>query len=270
MARVALAEDAYTDLHFTMFCRKVERLTGIDLADYRSEQLKRRLQSIMARSGAANLAVYARMLEHDPQLLREFCDYLTINVSEFFRDPDHFALLGSQVLPGLLVSAQRLNIWSAGCANGAEPYSLAILLEELSSGNKHRLLATDIDDRSLQRAQGGRDYRRQDVRNVPIPLLRKYFTQQDGRYAVVERIRRRPVFKKHNLLRDPFEEGFDLIVCRNVVIYFTAEARERLFHRFSASLNPGGVLSVGTTELVRNCHRFGLESLQPSLYRRVS
>ncbi|MGQ9674951.1 MAG: CheR family methyltransferase [Chloroflexota bacterium] len=269
MNQVALHQDACTDLYFSMFCQRVERLTGIDLGDYRGAQLKRRLQSIMARAGAVNLAVYARMLEHDPQRLREFCDYLTINVSEFFRDPDHFSILGDRILPELLASTQRLNLWSAGCANGAEPYSLAILLKELSVGSRHRLLATDIDDRSLHRAREGRDYRQQDVRNVPVPLLHKYFRQHDGRYSVVEGIRKQPIFKKHNLLRDPFEEGFDLIVCRNVVIYFTAEARERLFRRFSASLKPGGVLFVGTTEIIQNCHRFGLESLQPSFYRRV-
>lgn len=270
MVGLTLKDDGCSDLCFVMFCRKVERLTGIDLGDYRGGQLKRRLQSIMARSGVANLGAYARILERDPKRLEEFCDYLTINVSEFFRDPDHFTLLGDRVLPWLLASTRRLNIWSAGCANGAEPYSLAILLEELSSRGGHRLLATDIDDRSLQRAVAGRDYRPQDVRNVPAPLLRKYFTRQDGRYAVVDRIRRRPIFQKHNLLRDPFEEGFDLIVCRNVVIYFTIEAREKLYRRFSASLKPGGVLFVGTTEIVQNCHRFGLESLQSSLYRRVS
>lgn len=261
--------DGAPDLHYMIFRRKVKQLIGIDLDDYRSEQMTRRLGAIMTRSGAKNLTEYARMLEQDPRRLKEFSDYLTINVSEFFRDADRFAYLRSNVLPELLANNRRLNIWSAGCSNGAEPYSLAILLEELSPLKTHRLLATDIDEKVLRKAQEGRDYREQDVRNVPPQWLKKYFSLNGDRYAVSEAIRRRPVFRKHNLLNDAFEENFDLVLCRNVVIYFTNEAKEKLFYRFSCCLRPGGILFVGATEIIQNASLLGLESIRPSFYRRV-
>ncbi|MGQ9677400.1 MAG: CheR family methyltransferase [Chloroflexota bacterium] len=269
MAQAALQDGAFSDIQYSVFRRKVKGLIGIDLEDYRSGQLMRRLQAIMARAGAADLIAYGRMLEQDAQQLKEFSDYLTINVSEFFRDPDRFAYLKDKVLPELIAGRRRLNVWSAGCANGAEPYTLAILLEELSPGCAHRVLATDIDDRSLLKARLGADYREQDVRNLPISLLKKYFIRQGSRYEVVHSIRRRPIFKKHNLLSDPFEEGFDLILCRNVVIYFTVEAKDRVFQGFSSSLKPGGVLFVGATEVIQNCGRISLEAVRPSFYRRI-
>jgi chemotaxis protein methyltransferase CheR len=257
------------DLNYMVFRRKVKALIGIDLDDYKSEQMTRRLNTIMVRCGAKNLADYARMLEHDSKRLKEFADYLTINVSEFFRDPDRFTYLQTMVLPGLLSFRNRLNIWSAACSIGAEPYTLAMILEELSPNMNHRILATDIDERILLRAQNGNDYRQQDVHNVPPRLLKKYFTQSGDFFAVADSIRRRPTFKKHNLLNDSFEEDFDLIVCRNVVIYFTQEAKDKLFARLTRALRPGGILFLGATEIIQTPSQIGLESIRPSFYRRA-
>ncbi len=262
--------DNFYDVHYMAFRRKVKLLTGLDLDDYRGEQLTRRLGVIMARSGASNLTEYARMLECDDQRLKQFSNYLTINVSEFFRDPDRFAFLRESVLPSLLGQSRSLNIWSAGCSNGAEPYSIAILLEELAPRSTRRFLATDIDERIIGVARAGRDYRPADVKNVPPLLLKRHFVTSGDRFAVKDTIRRYPTFAKHNLLADPFDSGFDLICCRNVVIYFTAEAKASLFASLAQSLRRGGVLFVGATEIIQGANQLGLECIRPSYYRRVN
>ena len=133
------------EVGYAYFLRAVRRLTGVDLSCYRQGQLRRRLEALVQRVGVDSFSAYGRLLEKDPKRLQEFRDYFTINVSEFFRDADRFRHLEKQVLPGLLAGRPNPRIWSAGCSIGAEPYSLAILLEELAPRGAHRIVATDVD-----------------------------------------------------------------------------------------------------------------------------
>ena len=194
---------------------------------------------------------------------------MTVNVSEFFRDAEQFALLESRILPGLLQHSPRFNVWSAGCGNGAEPYSLALLLEELSPGQGHGILATDISDESLEQARVGGPYTLDDVRYVPVTLLLKHFTSSDITYRINDSIRLKVEFRRHDLLRDPFEVGFDLIICRYVLMYFSQEANSEIRKGFSRSLKDGGILFIGAHENLPAAGSQGLERITASFFRKV-
>lgn len=248
---------------------KVQKLIGVDLNGYKSAQVQRRLRTYLIRSGHTNWPSFFRAIQHDPAKLGELRDYLTINVSAFFRDPEKFEQLQTSVLPELLRSRPRLRVWSAGCSHGHEPYSLAIMLCEATGlYSRHPILATDIDRSALERAQAGGPYSTDELANVIPALLERYFRARDDGYYVIESLRRRITFHYHDLLKDPFESGFDLIVCRNVVIYFTAEVKARLYQCLYDALRPGGVLFVGGTEVISKASDIGLDPLGISFYRR--
>jgi|GEM_PF-77447 len=256
------------DADYALFIQRVRALTGIDLAHYKPGQMRRRLRALAARHGASSLAAFARTIEHDPRALQAFQNFFTINVSEFFRDATRWDDLAGRVLPRLMQPAPRpLRVWSAGCSNGAEPYSLAIVLTERYPGLPHTILATDIDQAILARAEAGAGYTEADLRSVDAARRARWFSRTpDGAYAIAPRIRALVTFRRHDLLRDPIERGFDLIVCRNVVIYFTDAAKRDLYHRFRAALRPGGVLFVGGTEVINGAREFGFVPWLTSFY----
>ena len=146
------------DLGYSVFERTVQRLTGVDLASYRPGQMRRRLDVLLRRVGATGFVEYARMLERDPARLQEFRDYFTINVTSFFRDAERFTFLESTVLPSLLSEPRSLQVWSAACSIGAEPYSVAILLRELAPLLRHKIVATDVDVTIVDRAHRADGY----------------------------------------------------------------------------------------------------------------
>lgn len=251
---------------YPLLRQTVLRLTGVDLDGYRSSQLERRLGALIRRVGASDLAEYARMLAADPARVREFRDFLTINVTEFFRNPEKFAELGQRYLPELKRANPRLRIWSAGCANGAEAYSVAILLAEMDPAGQHEIWATDLDEDALRQAQVGA-YLERDLREVSPERRRRHFTQAGDRWVVRPHLRRLVRFQVHNLLADPFPQSWDLILCRNVVIYFSDEAKEALYRRFRQALRPGGILFVGGTESLLRARELGFTPVTPFFYR---
>ncbi|MFN8635381.1 MAG: protein-glutamate O-methyltransferase CheR [Chloroflexota bacterium] len=257
------------DLGYVHFQKTVQRLIGVDLTLYRQGQMRRRLDALVQRVGAKDYMEYSKLLERDPKRVQELRDYFTINVTEFFRDPDRFRQLETKVLPELLARRSGLKVWSAACSNGAEPYSVAILLRELAPTLSHKITATDIDVTIMDRARRGDRYIAAELKNVAPARLQKAFTQApDGTYAVRPEIKQLVDFKLHNLLTSPPAQGFDLILCRNVVIYFTDEAKSVLYNNLVNSLRPGGILFVGGTEMVAAAHQLGLSSIGPSFYRK--
>ena len=256
------------DQEYAFLKRKIKEALSIDLEAYKSQQMRRRLDSFVDRRDVSGAFRFAKTLERDKDALKELKDMLTINVTEFFRDTGQFNYLESVVLPELLRSRPRLNIWAAGCSHGAEPYSLAILLDELSKARSHRILATDIDLEMLNRAKAGGPYSASDVKNVSKLRLQKYFDASDGQYTVVDRLRPRLQVREHNLLSDSFDSGFDLVLCRNVVIYFTDETKAKLYERFCQSLRPGGVLFLGATEALLAANNRSFERLSANFYRK--
>ena len=257
---------------FEVFRRRVSQLTGLELTSYKAPQMHRRLSALLTRLRIASFSEYARVLERDAQRRQEFRDYVTINVSEFFRDMDRFAELERCVLPELLRERPTgLRTWSAGCSFGAEAYSISMLLNELAPGRFHSVLATDVDQTVLDRAKAGTGYLASDLRNVDPARVRRWFVATpDDRYSISPIARAGIKFSKHDLLRDDFPAGpFDLIACRNVVIYFTEDAKERIYAGFVDALGSGGVLFVGGTEAIMRPQALGLSILAPGFYRKV-
>ncbi|MCX7912169.1 MAG: protein-glutamate O-methyltransferase CheR [Dehalococcoidales bacterium] len=249
--------------------KKIRELIKVDLDNYGAAQMMRRLDGFVARSKAPNVASYFKLLEKDPEEQVRLRDFLTINVSEFFRDMVHFKVLQEKILPSLLEGNSRLNIWSAGCSHGAEPYSIAMILDRLTPQVRHRILATDIDISILKQAEAGGPYRSAEVRNVAKLFGTKYLVFRDGAYWVSDELRERITFRQHDLTRDPFESGFDLIVCRNVVIYFSDEAKKTLRRRFYNALKPGGILFIGATETILDALELGFQRVCTCFYRKT-
>ena len=249
--------------------REILNLTGVDLTCYRTQQVQRRLRTYLVRSGHENWSSFFREKKGDSDGLRDLKDYLTINVSSFFRDPKKYGYLRSRVLPELLEDRVSLRVWSAGCSRGQEAYTLAMVLGEGLSGlGQHNILATDLDLTALEVARAGGPYDENDVANVKADDLRRHFYRDEVGYWVKEDLRRGIKFRHGNLLSEQFGRGYDLIVCRNVVIYFTAEVKDWVYRRFHQALRPGGVLFVGGTEIVPSWTGIGFESVGISFYRR--
>jgi len=250
--------------------KKVRELTKFDLEHYASNQMMRRLDSFISRSKTTNITDYFKLLENDVKELEKLQDFLTIHVSEFFRDAAHFHVLQEKVLPELLRQNKRLNIWSAGCSNGSEPYSVAMILENLAPDMDHRILATDIDTDILKKAAAGGPYKPADVKNVAQCLGLKYLTFNEGSYWVKDDLRKKVTFRQHDLTRDPFEGAFNLIMCRNVVIYFSEEAKKKLKEKFYNSLKINGVLFIGGTETMLDAAELGFQRLVACFYRKTT
>lgn len=258
----------HNDADFETFKRNVLSSYGLDLNAYKRPQMERRLRANMERCGARTFGQYYSLMTQDPALRDDFLDRITINVSELFRNPDQFEVLQTKVLPELLEKRHNLDVWSAGCSYGAEPYSLAILLDEFAPNGKHSILATDIDDRMLARAQKG-VFEENEIRNVSKMRITRYFEALSGRFAAKEHLKRMISFRKNNMLDERrFPKGFDLIVCRNVVIYFTDETKSTLYHMFYNSLRPGGYMFVGGTERIIDYREIGFETRYPFFYRK--
>jgi chemotaxis protein methyltransferase CheR len=262
------ATPATSDADYAYFVGRVRALTGTDLSFYKAAQMQRRLLALATRHGKPTLRAFAQAMGNEPGVLEAFQNFFTINVSEFFRDPARWDELAQKVLPRLTEASTRgLRVWSAGCSIGAEPYSLAILLEERYPGLPHTILATDIDETILRRAASGTGYSEADLRCVSATRRAAHFRHDDdGTWSVQPALKSRVTFRRHDLLREQPQRGFDLIVCRNVVIYFTDDAKQELYGRFHAALRPGGALFVGGTEIVSGARALGLEPWLTSFY----
>jgi chemotaxis protein methyltransferase CheR len=249
--------------------REILRLIGVDLNCYKEVQMQRRLGTYLVRSGQPDWRAFFQAIKGDAGQLAKLKDHLTINVSAFVRDPEKFNYLRERLLPEMLRTRPNLRVWSAGCSRGHEPYTLAMILSRMPGPHRsHYILATDIDTGALEYARAGGPYLREDVANVPPAWLSAYFEEAKGGYRVVESLRRQITFREQNMLTGRFENGFDLIVCRNVVIYFTNEVKHELYQRLYAALRPGGILFVGGTEIVAKASEIGFETAGITFYRR--
>jgi chemotaxis protein methyltransferase CheR len=227
----------------------LHQIGGLDCRCYKINYLKRRLAVRMRATGLATYREYHELLGRDPTEYDKLLDRLTINVSQFFRDPEAFRALARQVLP-ILEKKGHANIWSAGCANGEEPYSLAMLFHErMPLGRQSRVLATDIDTVCLARAQTGR-YKDASLADVPFLIRQKYLEHQGDLWTVHPEIKAGVAFERHDLTGDMPPGPFDLIVCRNVMIYFNRQLQERLLRAFHRLLLPEGFLVLGKTEVL--------------------
>jgi chemotaxis protein methyltransferase CheR len=239
----------------------------IDLAAYKSNQLHRRILSLMTRVGVNSVEEYITLLKKEPAQKQKFLDFITINVTEFFRNPEIFEELSKKVKSELTYSG-GLKIWSAACSVGAEPYSLAMIMDDLYPRANHKILATDIDSTILEKAKNG-EYVYAEIKNVPKGFSDKYFVVKGDKYCLNSTIKKMVDFKKHDLILDKYECNFDLIVCRNVVIYFNGDIKDKIYKKFSESLKKGGLLFVGATESIYNYKEYGFEKTSTFIYKKI-
>ena len=256
----------------------VHRLTGIALADSKRELAHARIGRRVRACGLKSFDEYCRLLERGSAVeAQELTNAITTNLTAFFRENHHFLQLAEEALPGIMSQrsrTRRVRFWSAGCATGEEPYSLAITLREcfpdLARWNV-RILATDIDSNVLERAIEGR-YAAERLREMQTSRRDRWFTPttaQRVEFSVLEKVRELIVFKQLNLL-DPWRMRgpFDAIFCRNVIIYFDKNTQRKLFERMSALQEPGGWLFIGHSENISNLsQRYQL--VGRSAYRRI-
>lgn len=259
---------------YTQVKASIKHTLKIDLKNYKDEQMKRRLDSWLVRSHVDTWKDYFSLLSTDATELERFRNYLTINVTEFFRDTNRWDTLRQEVLPYLIKNSAEsrdggsLKLWSAGCSIGTEAYTLAIMMAEAAPSQKYSLLATDLDRGALLKARSRGPYSQDDIRNLSLVQRQKYITPAAPYYAN-EKLKKNIRFEEQDLFADRFESGFDLIVCRNVVIYFTAEAKDILYAKFCAALRPGGILFLGGTEIISGPIKFGLKNFGISFYKKV-
>lgn len=261
---------APTESEYAAFKRAVGPLLPVRLDDYKQAQMERRIRDLARKHRAPDLGSYVKMISADAGLLRELEQHITINVSEFFRNPEAFDYLGKQILPRLLAARQGVEAWSAGCSYGAEPYSLAMLFHDAAPALKHAIHATDIDKAILDRARLGNGFSADDVKSVPVRLRDRYLSRQGPPYSVAVDVQRMVRFDRYDLLHDRMARTFDLIACRNVVIYFTDEAKLKLFSTFAAALRPGGYLFIGATEVISAHDGLGLRYVAPCFYQKAA
>jgi len=253
---------------YELFKEKVFQLTKIDLNYYKERQMKRRIDSLITKHKITTYMEYVDVLKKNKDMFDEFVNYLTINVSEFYRNPEQWAILEREILPALLANSNNLKIWSAACSTGDEPYSLVMLLSKFLPLNKIKVLATDIDRQVLEKARMGL-YNVKSLKALPQDFVKKYFTQINSTtYQISDSIKACVEFKEHNLLKDSYPTGLDLIVCRNVLIYFTEEAKDLIYKKFNQALKQEGILFVGSTEQIIQPVNLGYQSYRSFFYKK--
>jgi len=255
-------------MEFNDFHKWIHKELGINLLAYKPEQLNRRINSLMGRIGVKTLEEYTVLIKKDEVQRQKFLDFITINVTEFFRNPELYGDLEEILKNELLLKGNQLKIWSAACSIGCEPYTLGIILNKLNKNRKHNIIATDIDNTILTRAKIG-EYGSTEMKNVSAHDLAEYFTEKDGKFYINSNIKSMVTFKKHDLILGSYEKDFDLILCRNVVIYFNNDIKNEIYKKFSESLKKGGLLFVGATESIYNYKEYGFEKASTFIYRKL-
>jgi chemotaxis protein methyltransferase CheR len=246
----------HDEKQFQMLKRKIFNDTSLDLHQYKNNYLRRRIDVRMRARSAKSYYEYYRLLTVDPSEYDNLLKDLTINVTHFYRDPEVYRIIEDEVLPLMIynnVKKQRRNIrvLSVGCSSGEEVYSMAILLHELLGeefNNFHvSINGIDIDDTSLNIAKQGK-YPQQQIENIKDEYLDRYFSFDGEMYQISEEIRGMVKFKNLDIFKGKLGAHYNVIICRNVMIYFTKEMQDKLFMQFYDALINGGYLIIGKTE----------------------
>jgi len=251
------------------------REKGFDLEAYKERCILRRIYLKVRSRGHKDLGSYYRVLSRSPEELEHLFQYLTINVTEFFRNPAAFQYLETTILPRVMPEHSingTFEVWSAGCSSGEEPYSLAISL--LRAAKLHgvkttfHILATDVDRAILKQAKEG-VYSREALKNMSAEEIKQFFTQEGKSYRICSEVRNHVTFRDSDLLREKPGSMHSIIVCRNLLIYFSRENQERIITGFSRNIRQGGYLMLGKAETLIGRSRLFFQSISPTerIYR---
>lgn len=257
-----------TDDDYMEFCLFLRGLCGIDLTQYKRPQMERRLRSFYSTRGITRLSDTFERLRREPAHLDELLDRITINVSQLWRNPEQWELIERQLLPEL-ARPGRIRAWSAGASYGAEAYTLATLCHHVAPRAKTLIQGTDIDKRMVAKARLG-EFTDEDARSAPSHHLQAGFERTDGGWRAKLAIRALTRFDVGDLLKvSPRPDSYDLILCRNTVIYFSEPIRDELHARLACGLRAGGYLVIGSTERVSHAGGLGLIPTNPFIYRKA-
>jgi len=257
------------DYGYEKFKKDILSYTGIDLDCYKEEQMKRRINSFILRKSYKGYDDYFDHIRNDVKVCDEFLSYMTINVSEFYRNPEQWTVLENELLPDLLKKkGGKLKIWSAACSTGDEPYSMVMLLLKYLPIEFIEVLATDIDKQIIEKAKNGL-YSENSLKNLPKEFIERYFTKiGSNSYKISDDIKRCVTFKQHNLLGDDYFKNMDLILCRNVLIYFTEQAKNQIYKKFYDALSPNSLLFIGSTEQIITYRDIGYDIYKSFFYKK--
>lgn len=244
--------------------KKIEDATDLDARFYRKSTLKRRLNFRMKATNSKTYKDYLNYLKHNSLEYDKFLDTLTINVTDFLRDKQVFFTLERKILPDILKkikekSRKRIRIWSIGCSKGQEPYSLAIIFNEILNGSLKDfqiiIQATDLNKAVLRKAKQGL-YSKDEIKNVSKKYLIKYFQKEGNGFKIKENVRKLVRFRQHDLIKGKNLGRFHLILCRNLFIFFEPQLQEKMFKKIHSSLKNNGVLVLGQAETPKNGNFF--------------
>jgi len=254
---------------FVALCELVRSVCGVDLLQYKRAQMERRVRTWTQRRGTPDLTEYGKRLRADKEELDAFLDRVTINVSHLWRHEDQFEVLRRSILPELAADRRSARMWSAGSSYGAEAYTIAAICREAAPKLRVEIHGTDLDRRMVARAREGR-FTVEDARTSPKDMLERHFTPLPaGGWEAKPELKRLVRFETGDLLRMAVPaERYDVVFCRNTVIYFTEQVRDALHARLVNSLAPGGYLIVGTSERVADPRGLGLTSPFHFIYRK--
>jgi len=252
---------------YLRFCAGLREICGIDLTQYKRQQMERRLRTFLERQGFKRLTDALAGLRADKSQLDALLDRITINVSQLWRNPEHWQLLERQIIPELGAGG-RFRAWSAGCSYGAEAFTLAVICATRIPRANAQILGTDIDRRMVERARQA-IFSDDDVRSAPADAIKRWFERVDGGWRARSELRSMTRFQTGDLLRiKPQTAAFELVMCRNTVIYFAEPIRNELHVRLARALRPGGYLMVGATERVADPRSLGLVPAHPFIFRK--
>jgi chemotaxis protein methyltransferase CheR len=256
---------------------KIHSDRELDVNQYKENYLKRRLAVRMRALGSKGYEEYFNFLLANKDEMNVLLDKLTINVTQFFRDPEIFVEFENVILPDILKRGiKKISVWSAGCSSGEEPYSIAIsiaeTMEKMGVRNiEYEVDATDIDDAMLYRAVNG-TYEGRTLDNIAGARKARYFTKNGNNYTVNDQIKKKVRFIKHNLMLPYEKECFDIVFCRNVIIYFTRELQAKVMQYYYDALKKDGILFLGKTEtmLLEMRDRFQCINIKERIFMKIS
>jgi len=271
-----------TDDEFNRLSEFVYKQSGIKMPPAKKIMLQSRLQKRLRELKITSFKEYSDYVFSEDGLKNEIIhmlDVVSTNKTDFFREPVHFDFLNSHVLPEFLNENKNHNnfkVWSAGCSSGEEPYTIAITLNEFKNENSkfdYSILGTDISSQILQKAVQA-IYKEERIANIPIEIKRKYFLKSKDRInktvRVAQTLRGKAHYQRLNFMSDSYNlpDLFDVIFCRNVLIYFNRETQEQVINRLCAKLKSGGYLFIGHSESILGMS-VPLEQIKPTIFRRI-
>lgn len=254
---------------YEIFVADLRKHYGLDLFSYKQNQVQRRINSYLAKKDNKSYRELFEEMRRNPNLVEEFIENITINVSNFFRNKAKWDILQKEILPEMIrKNPGKLKIWSAACSSGEEPYTLSIVLSRLLPSHQYEIIATDLDLQILAKAKKG-VYPERAMIEMPSQVKRDCFDYIDGMYHIKDIYKRNVRFQKHDLLLQPYGVNYHLIICRNVMIYFTEQAKGIMYKKFSRALVQEGILFIGGSEQIISPQSFQFKVTDKFFYQKI-